>query len=329
MALVFDRSLDVTYGVAQDIVGGLRRVVADNSGPYTFKGTATFVIGRGEVAIVDPGPADEKHIDAIENALAVRGERVSHILITHTHPDHSPGAALLKERTGAPTYGFGPHPIDAEASPETVSPETASSETVPRKTASKDSVDEKSEDSGDRDFRPDIVVHHGDEITGSGWRVEAVHTPGHLANHLCFALPAERLLFTGDHVMGWSTSVISPPGGDLDDYLASLRLLLERPDRVYLPTHGSPIERPHEFVRGLLAHRAQRTRQIIERIAGGAVTIPSIVTALYVGLDERLVKAAGRSVLAHLVSLERRGDVVTVESSDPEPRYRLVGAVPS
>lgn len=320
MALVFDRSLDVNYAMVDNIVGGLRRIVADNPGPYTFKGTATFVIGRGDVAVVDPGPADQKHIDAILAALEQHGERVSHILVTHTHPDHSPGAALLKERTGAPTYGFGPHPVDEADDNERGA--------VVADTPNQTEADAKSEEKGDRNFRPDIVVGHGGRIAGTGWAVEAVHTPGHLANHLCFALPAERVLFTGDHVMGWSTSVISPPGGDLDDYLASLRLLLDRPDRVYVPTHGSPIEGPHEFVRALIAHRHERTRQITEQLRIGQRTIPAIVAALYEGLDERLVKAAGRSVLAHLISLERRGDVVAgvrSESGDPEQTYQLAG----
>lgn len=313
MALTFNRELDITYGRLDEVVPGIRRVVANNPGPYTYKGTATFVIGTGEVAVIDPGPADEAHIDAIMQALG--GERVSHILVTHTHPDHSPGAAMLKERTGAPTYGFGPHPADDQ---ELVDLGKAASEKRKareaeeraRKGEAEPETAPTSEEHGDTDFHPDVMVGHEDEIRGERWRVEALHTPGHIANHLCFALPEERVLFTGDHVMGWSTSVISPPGGDLVDYLASLALLLPRSDRVYVPTHGAPISDPHPFVEGLIAHRNSRSAQIIEQLQHSPQTITELVRTLYIGLDERLIKAAGRSVLAHLVALANLGDVV-------------------
>jgi glyoxylase-like metal-dependent hydrolase (beta-lactamase superfamily II) len=320
MALQFDRSLDVSYRTVDEAVPGVRRIVAENPGPFTFKGSATFIVGKGEVAVLDPGPADEKHIDALLDSLG--NERVTHILITHTHADHSPGARLLQERTGAKTYGFGPHPIptaDEEdryadvTEPPTAEENETDAESKTNDSNQQQSVNEKKElteeGHGDRDFAPDVVIRHAELISGSGWTFEAVHTPGHLANHLCFRLAQEKLLFTGDHVMGWSTSVISPPGGHLNDYLASLALLLENPDKVYIPTHGSPIINPHEFVRGLIDHRNARTAQIVDRLRSGPQDIKELVMAMYVGLDPKLFKAAGRSVLAHLEALVRSGSV--------------------
>jgi glyoxylase-like metal-dependent hydrolase (beta-lactamase superfamily II) len=335
MALQFDRSLDVSYRTVDEVVPGVRRIVAENPGPFTFKGSATFIVGKGEVAIIDPGPADEKHIDALLESLG--SERVTHILITHTHADHSPGARLLQERTGAKTYGFGPHPIPTAEEEgryaEVAEPPTADgneAETVADSKAvsnhdsndhshSEQSAKEKKElteeGHGDRDFAPDMVIRHCDVIAGSGWTFEAVHTPGHLANHLCFRLAQQKLMFTGDHVMGWSTSVISPPGGHLNDYLASLALLLENPDEIYIPTHGSPIVNPHEFVRGLIDHRNARTAQIVDRLRSGPQNIKELVAVLYVGLDPKLFKAAGRSVLAHLDALVRSGSVAVVHEA--------------
>ena len=326
MALQFDRSLDITYRTVDEVVPQVRRIVAENPGPFTFKGSATFIVGEGEVAVIDPGPADEKHIDALLQSLG--SERVTHILITHTHADHSPGARLLQERTGAKTYGFGPHPIPTAEEEDRYAEvaELPTAEEHENKTKTKanngngngngneqQSAKEKKELTeegyGDRDFAPNVAIRHAELISGSGWTFEAVHTPGHLANHLCFRLAEEKLLFTGDHVMGWSTSVISPPGGQLNDYLASMALLLENPDEIYIPTHGSPITNPHEFVRGLIDHRNARTAQIVDRLRSGPQNIKEIVAALYVGLDPKLFKAAGRSVLAHLDALVRSGSV--------------------
>jgi glyoxylase-like metal-dependent hydrolase (beta-lactamase superfamily II) len=365
MALHFDQSLDIKYRTIDEVVPGVRRIVAENPGPYTFKGSATFIVGRGEVAVIDPGPADERHIDALLAALGT--ERVSHILVTHTHLDHSPGTRLLQERTGAKTYGFGPHPVPSSSDEERfgeapsassdssmglagdssmlAGPISAALRVLPERpfrpasrigdsetTSERESKANGKEDSqadgkatdaekadakaeaneahGDTDFAPDVPTNHGDLIVGEGWEFEAVHTPGHLANHLCFRLAREKLLFTGDHVMGWSTSVISPPGGNLNHYLASLVLLLASPDAVYIPTHGSPIRDPHDFVRGLIDHRNARTAQILDRLQSGPQTISEIVAALYVGLNPKLLKAAGRSVLAHLDALVGTGSVV-------------------
>jgi glyoxylase-like metal-dependent hydrolase (beta-lactamase superfamily II) len=337
MALQFDRSLDVTYRTVDEVVPGVRRIVAENPGPFTFKGSATFIVGKGEVAVIDPGPADEKHIDALLESLG--SERVTHILITHTHADHSPGARLLQERTGAKTYGFGPHPIptadeekryaDVTEPPTNEATDTESKTTSNNNKKDNDNNDNDNEQQsaedkkelteeghGDRDFVPDVAIRHSELIAGSGWTFEAVHTPGHLANHLCFRLAKEKLLFTGDHVMGWSTSVISPPGGHLNDYLASMALLLENPDEIYIPTHGSPIVNPHDYVRGLIDHRNARTAQILDRLRNGPQNIKGLVAALYVGLDPKLFKAAGRSVLAHLDALVRSGSVHVECASD-------------
>ncbi len=313
-ALVFNRDFDPPYGTLEEIVPGLRRVVANNPGPYTFRGTATFVVGHGDVAVIDPGPKDEVHTQAILDSLAATGERITHILITHTHPDHSPGTKLLKERTGAETYGWGGHPN------EPGTPEDAFDYPKPKRDNATETTDneadphdpEKSseEHRGDTEFVPDHYLSTGDEVATSTWRAEALHTPGHIANHLCFAFPELGVVFTGDHVMGWSTSVISPPGGHLADYLRSLELLTTRPEQMYVPTHGSPIPQGPEFALGLLAHRRTRTEQVLAQLKLGQTSIPTIVEALYVGLDERLIPAAGRSILAHMIDLIEKGHVV-------------------
>ncbi|MFZ2004998.1 MAG: MBL fold metallo-hydrolase, partial [Stellaceae bacterium] len=226
----FRRDFAFEYGKLEPVAPGIRRIVANNPGPFTFRGTGTYVVGEGEVAVIDPGPDLAEHVEALLTGLA--GERITHILITHTHRDHSPAAAAVKAATRAPTYGFGPH---------------GGTRGIPG-----------IEEGGDWDFAPDVVVKDGDEIAGSGWRFEAVHTPGHTSNHLCFALPDRGVLFSGDHVMGWSTSVIAPPDGDMAAYMASLGKLLERSDAVYWPTHGPAITEPKEHVRAFIAHRRER-----------------------------------------------------------------------
>jgi glyoxylase-like metal-dependent hydrolase (beta-lactamase superfamily II) len=317
--LPFKHDFAPPYGTLEEIVPGLRRVVANNPGPYTFRGTATFIVGRGDVAVIDPGPKDELHTEAILDALSKTGERVSHILVTHTHPDHSPGTKLLKERTGAQTYAWGGHPHepgtpeDAFNYPKPVSRETPSS-----------TPDEESseEHRGDTDFVPDHYLSTGDEVVGETWRTEALHTPGHIANHLCFAFPdlgTDGVVFTGDHVMGWSTSVISPPGGHLADYLQSLALLVERPEQTYVPTHGAPITNGPDLAKGILAHRHFRTAQVLEQLKAGQTLIPQIVEQLYLGLDVRLIPAAGRSILAHMIDLIERGHVI----GKAKPSFRV------
>ena len=322
----FNTGFDPAVGVLEEVAPGIRRIVAANPGPFTFRGTGTYVIGRGEVAVIDPGPNDERHIAMLMRQL--RGETITHVLVTHTHPDHSPGCASLRAHTDASTFGFGPHPedpsVDAGIDPTTPQEhcdDTASTGVAPN-----------AEESGDRAFVPDGVLRHGDFVNGTGWYVEAVHTPGHISNHLCFrvrfpATPNEHVLFTGDHVMGWSTSVISPPHGDLRSYLESLRLLQDAGDARYWPTHGTVITGPEDVVAGLIRHRNRRTEQIIDVLRTGDATVESLVTEMYIGLDPRLVKAAGRSVLAHLNELVRRGDAAFVLAGDGASTHSAVYAL--
>ncbi len=290
---------DVEYGVLADVSPLVRRIVAHNPGKFTYTGTGTYVVGRGSVAVIDPGPDDEAHVDALLAALA--GETVSHIVITHTHRDHSPASRAVAAATSAPVVGFGPHP------PEDLRPDAGD------------------EEPGDMDFRPDHVLRDGDVVDGRGWTLEAIHTPGHISNHLCFALPEEQALFTGDHVMGWSTTVIPPPDGNMTDYLASLVLLFDRDDAVHWPTHGPPIHRPEPHVRALHAHRLDREAQILAQLAGGPATIPELVAALYADVDPRLHEPAGRSVLAHLIRLEDAGRVAS-EPTGIHPEADAPGA---
>jgi glyoxylase-like metal-dependent hydrolase (beta-lactamase superfamily II) len=255
------------------------------------------VIGSGEVAVIDPGPDIAEHVEALLAGLS--GERVTHILITHTHRDHSPAAAALKAATGAATWGYGPHAGGKRGEPGV-------------------------EEGGDWDFVPDVTVRDGDSVAGGGWRFEAVHTPGHTSNHVCFALPDRGILFSGDHVMGWSTSVISPPDGDMSAYMASLDKLLGRPDAVYWPTHGPAITEPQAHVRAFIAHRRERETGILEYLAAGVGHIDAIVERLYVGLQPGLRRAAGRSVQAHLIDLVGRGIVTSEGPPTLDAHYRLL-----
>jgi glyoxylase-like metal-dependent hydrolase (beta-lactamase superfamily II) len=297
----FRRDIEIEYGAAQTLTPLIRRVVARNPSPFTFKGTGTYIVGHRQVAIIDPGPDIAAHIDALLAAL--RAETVTHILITHTHLDHSPAAAAIKQATGAKTYGFGPHGSG--------------------RAEDRSGVDGVTEEGGDHAFAPDIAMRDGDAVEGPGWRLAAVHTPGHTSNHLCFALPEERTLFSGDHVMGWSTSVIAPPDGDMAAYMRSLDKLLRRDDAVYWPTHGPSIPDPKPFVRAFIAHRHERAQAILDRLAQGDEAIPAIVARVYVGLDPRLTAAAARSVLAHLVELVETGKIACDGPPTLGARYRL------
>jgi len=261
----------------------VRRVLAPNPSPFTYQGTQTYLVGEADLAVIDPGPAEPPHLDALLGAIDDRPVRA--ILCTHTHRDHSPAAPLLAARTGAPVIGCAPLALDDDG---------------PRADAS-----------FDRDYAPDRILQDGEQLSGAGWTLTALATPGHTSNHLCFVLEEERALFSGDHVMGWSTSVVSPPDGDMTDYLRSLERLLAREDAIYYPAHGDPIEQPRRFVRGMLGHRRMREGQILRFLEReGASAVPAMVAAMYVGLDPRLEGAAGRSVLAHLIDLERRGLVI-------------------
>ena len=270
-------------GLAMRLSPLVRRVLAPNPSPFTYQGTQTYLIGEADLAVIDPGPAEPPHLDALLGAIGDRPVRA--ILCTHTHRDHSPAAPLLAARTGAPVIGCAPLALDDDG---------------PRADAS-----------FDRDYAPDRILQDGEQLSGAGWTLTALATPGHTSNHLCFVLEEERALFSGDHVMGWSTSVVSPPDGDMTDYLRSLERLLAREDAIYYPAHGDPIEQPRRFVRGMLGHRRMREGQILRFLEReGASAVPAMVAAMYAGLDPRLEGAAGRSVLAHLIDLERRGLVI-------------------
>ena len=287
MAIAFLRDFEPRYGEAVRVTPLLTRVVANNPGPFTFKGTGVYIVGDRDVAVIDPGPDLPEHVEALKRALD--GRRVTHILVTHTHSDHSPAAKPLKEWSGAPTYAFGPHGSGRDSSSEDGGP--------------------KVEAGGDMDFVPDVRVTDGDVLRGNGFTVECVHTPGHTSNHMCFALAEEKSLFTGDHVMGWSTTVVTPPDGDMAAYIASVEKLERRDDRTLYPTHGAPVTDPKPFLAAYRAHRLDRERQVLESIAAGRDTIPAMVVHIYAGVDRRLHPAASRSVLAHLIKLEREGRV--------------------
>lgn len=290
--------IDRPYTVAEPIGPLVRRVLARNPSPFTFTGTQTYLVGGSgagessrDVAVIDPGPDDTEHLDAL--MAAIGDDRVVAICCTHTHRDHSPAAAPLAALTGAPIVGCAPLVLSDDG---------------PRADAS-----------FDESYAPDRVLADGEAVTGTGWTLRAVATPGHTSNHLCFALERDGeetgALFTGDHVMGWSTSVVSPPDGDMTAYMASLARLYEREqDTVYYPAHGPAVEKPRQLVRGMIGHRRQRERQILRQIESGVTRIAEMVPLMYKGVDERLWPAAGRSVLAHLIDLEKRG--ITMQRED-------------
>src|SRR6516225_5348646 len=296
----FNRVLNLVPGVVDHVMPGVRRILADNPGPFTFKGTLSYIIGRGKVAIIDPGPVEAPHIAALLDA--VRGETVTHILITHTHRDHSPGAAAIRAATGAPTYGEGPH----RPSRPLYIGETR-----------------RLDSGGDTDFVPDHRIADGDVIAGDGWALESIATPGHTANHMAFALKGTDVLFSGDHVMGWSTSIVAPPDGSMSDYMASLDRLAARPETTYLAGHGDVIRDAPAFVAHYIQHRLGREASILHRLGKGEADIPTLVRAIYIGLDPRLAGAAGLSTLAHLEDLVARGLVLTDGAPSILGRYRL------
>ncbi len=296
----FDKSFDLAPESVEEVAPGVRRVLADNPGPFTFKGTVSYIVGHGRVAIIDPGPLDEAHIAALLDA--VRGETVTHVFVTHTHRDHSPAVPRIKAATGAMVLAEGPH---RAARPLNVGE-------APRLDASNDT-----------DFRPDHALLDGEVITGSGWTIEAVATPGHTANHMAFAFTEANLLFSGDHVMAWSTPVVAPPDGAMSDYMASLQKLARRSEPIYLPGHGGAVRDAPRFVAHYIRHRQAREASILGRLAMGDADIPTLVRAIYIGLDPRLLRAAGLSVLAHLEDLVTRGRVATEGQPSIAGRYRL------
>ena len=296
----YNKTFDLVPGQAAEVAPGVRAIVANNPGPFTFKGTVSYIIGRGKVAILDPGPEDDAHIAALLDA--VRGETVTHIFVTHTHRDHSPAVPKVKAATGATVYAEGPH-----------------RPARPLHVGEADRLDA----SADLDFHPDVALADGSVVTGDGWTVEALTTPGHTANHMAYALKEADLIFSGDHVMAWSTSIVAPPDGAMGDYMASLEKLARRKETVYLPGHGGPVRDASRFVQGYIRHRHGREASILRRLEKGAADIPTLVRAIYIGLDPRLVGAASLSVLAHMEDLVARGLVATDGAPSINGTYRL------
>jgi glyoxylase-like metal-dependent hydrolase (beta-lactamase superfamily II) len=298
MAMQFNRSFEPLTGEAVVVAPGVRRVTAPNPGPFTFTGTNTFLIGGRDIAILDPGPADPGHIEAVMNAVG--DARVRLILVSHTHRDHSPGARILQQRTAAPVLAAGPHRSARPVRP---------------------GEELRLDASADLEFEPDEHLSDDAIVEIEHYRLQAIATPGHTANHLAFALLGSDLLFSGDHVMGWATTVVAPPEGSMRDYMDSLEVLLTRPEDTYLPAHGGPIASAHAYVRALRSHRKMREGAILDALRRGDRTIPDIVARVYQGLDARLTGAAALSTLAHLEDLVGRGHVVTEGQAVLDGRY--------
>jgi len=298
----FDQTFTLPPGQVEEVTPGVRRLLCNNPSPFTFKGTISYIVGRGQVAIIDPGPDDADHIAAL--LAAVRGETVTHIFVTHTHRDHSPAVPAIKQATGAIVLAQGPHrparPLNVGESP-------------------------RLDASNDLDFRPDRALPDGEVVTGSGWALEAIATPGHTANHMAYALKDRSIIFSGDHVMAWSTPVVAPPDGAMSDYMASLAKLSRRSEQTYFPGHGGAVNNAPRFVAAYILHRKAREASILRNIGKGETDIPAVVSAVYSGLNPRLTKAAGLSVLAHLEDLVTRGLVTTAGPPSIDGRYRLAG----
>jgi glyoxylase-like metal-dependent hydrolase (beta-lactamase superfamily II) len=296
-AMPFNRELDFQYAELAQVAPGLRRIVARNPSPFTFHGTGTYVVGEGNVAVIDPGPDLAEHVDALLTAL--RGETITHLFVTHTHRDHSPACRPVQAATGARSYGFGRHgsgKVDAGM---------------------------QVEEGADNDFEPDVLLADGDIVSGDGWSMECVHTPGHTSNHMCYQLREHKALFSGDHVMGWSTTIISPPDGDIAAYLTSLELLLSRDDRCYWPTHGDCIRDPKPLVQALIRHRLERADEIRACLASGVDRIADMVPRMYTDLPVRMYPAAARSVFSTLIYLMERGEVSCEGELNAASRFGL------
>lgn len=298
MGIPFVRTFDFEYGVAAQISPLVQRVIADNPGPFTYTGTGVFIIGDKNVCVIDPGPTSEKHVAAIHRAL--KGRTVTHVLVTHHHIDHSPLAKPLAEKHGCKVYGYGVQPVPPEDG------------------------EVRLEAGDDLSFKPDVEIRNGDVIKGDGWTMEAIHTPGHTSNHLCFALAEENTLFSGDHIMGWSTSVVSPPDGHMGDYLESLNRILDRDFDVIRPTHGPEIKDVKTFVKAYIDHRLVREAQILDALKSGHELIGDIVADMYKDVDKRLHPAAAHSVLAHMIHLRETGRVTADGKDGLRQTYRLL-----
>ncbi|MEP3072592.1 MBL fold metallo-hydrolase [Maricaulis sp.] len=300
-AIPFIREFEFEYGRCDRLSDRIRRVVAPNPGPFTYTGTGVYIIGHGEVAVIDPGPVHPDHIDALDRALD--GERVTHVFVTHHHLDHSPMAHPLAEKHGATVYGYGPQ-ITPPAGGEV-----------------------RLEAGDDTGFKPDVQVRDGQVFRGKDWSIEALHTPGHTSNHVCYALLDENTLFAGDHVMAWSTSVISPPDGHMGDYLRELARIRDRDFDILWPTHGPAITEPRPFIQAYIDHRMQREAQILEQVRAGRHRVRDMVEAMYADVDKRLHPAAAHSVLAHLIHMIETGRIACTGEPGLEAEYTLGVAV--
>jgi glyoxylase-like metal-dependent hydrolase (beta-lactamase superfamily II) len=292
------RQIEFDYGRCEQVSPLIRRVIADNPGPFTFTGTGTYIVGHGEVAVIDPGPDLPEHLAAILSAT--EGERITHILVTHHHADHSPLAGPLQAATGAQIYGC------AVATPD-----------------QDDDGGVKMEAGHDLSFRPDVGLCGGGEVAGPGWTLEAIPTPGHTSNHICYALKEENACFTGDHIMGWSTTVITPPDGDMTDYMRSLELIRARGFATLWPTHGPPVREVRPFIDAYIAHRRGREAQILSALERGPNRINDLVPTLYADVDPKLWPAASRSMLAAMIHLTRQGKLTADGPLGPDSLYRL------
>ncbi|MDE0310547.1 MAG: MBL fold metallo-hydrolase [Acidiferrobacterales bacterium] len=297
-SIPFQLADEFEYGELHEVSPLIRRIVAKNPSKFTYLGTGTYIVGRGEVAVIDPGPRLESHIRAIAESLS--DETITHILVTHTHSDHSPAARPLQSICGAPVYGFSTRPAENDIE-----------------------VSERLEEDVDHAFHPDIAVKDGDLLRTEQWTLQCVHTPGHMSNHMCYRLLEEKALFSGDHVMGWSTTVIIPPDGSMSDYLASLRMLLDCDDQIYYPTHGPPIRQPHEFLHACIEHRRQRELQILECLQNGLSDVMEMVPVVYRDTDVSLHAPAARSLFATIIKLWEEGTVTCQGAPALDKKYRL------
>ncbi|MGR8922880.1 MBL fold metallo-hydrolase [Rhizobium leguminosarum] len=297
----FDLAFEPAYGQAVPVVSGVERVTVNNPGPFTFFGTNSYIVGSSSVAVIDPGPEDEAHYQALMAALA--GRAVTHIVVSHTHRDHSPLARRLQAATGAVTVGQGPHRPARPLREGEINPFAESS---------------------DLSFVPDITLSDGETLSGDGWSLRAVLTPGHTANHAAFALEGRDILFTGDHVMAWSTSIVAPPDGSMADYMESLERLMKREDRLLLPGHGGPVTQPAGFLRALKAHRLRREQAVLARMRAGDTEIAEMVKVIYRDTDPKLHGAAALSVLAHIENLMERGEIAADGPPSLAATYRLL-----
>jgi glyoxylase-like metal-dependent hydrolase (beta-lactamase superfamily II) len=291
------RDIDIDYGRCDTVSPLIRRVTARNPGPFTFMGTGTYIVGHGQVAVIDPGPDLPEHLEAI--LAAISGERVSHIVVTHHHLDHSPLARPLSAATGARVWG--------------------------RAVATAPVEDAVPLEAGYDRFTPDVALEGGEVIEGAGWTLEAIHTPGHTSNHICYALAEENALFSGDHIMGWSTTVIVPPDGDMGDYLRSLERVRARDFATLWPTHGPPVTDTAPFIDAYVAHRRDRERQILARLAAGDTHIKAMVPVIYAGVNPALFAPAAHSVLAQMIDLVKQRRVTCEGEPGLGSEYRLAG----